>query len=176
MPRFLLNDLARFWRTMAVDFAYKRRQRFTQGWAIRTIKLRMSRKLIYVSGLLVCYECSWHDRFWRDSTSWKNAIIVWLQSKFLATPLEMLAETLLEYNHLGDTAGKIFDAHDGFLGILADTQKRKHLEELGEDEAGNDSIYQEARALSHAFRDGLEELFFDSASGMEKLTKRYGVF
>lgn len=27
VPRFLLNDLARYWRTMAVDFAYKRRTR-----------------------------------------------------------------------------------------------------------------------------------------------------
>lgn len=25
VPRFLLNDIARYWRTMAVDFAYKRR-------------------------------------------------------------------------------------------------------------------------------------------------------
>jgi hypothetical protein len=27
VPRFLLNDFARYWRTMAVDFAYKRRTR-----------------------------------------------------------------------------------------------------------------------------------------------------
>jgi hypothetical protein len=30
VPRFLLNDFARFWRTMAVDFAYKRRRRSSQ--------------------------------------------------------------------------------------------------------------------------------------------------
>jgi predicted nucleotidyltransferase len=37
VPRFLQNDFARYWRTMAVDFAYKLRTRSGEGWAIRNI-------------------------------------------------------------------------------------------------------------------------------------------
>jgi predicted nucleotidyltransferase len=32
VPRFLLNDIVRFWRTMAVDFASKQRDRSGNGW------------------------------------------------------------------------------------------------------------------------------------------------
>ena len=46
VPRFLLNDYVRYWRTMAVDSAQKRRSR--TKWALRELeKLRLSRKLIF---------------------------------------------------------------------------------------------------------------------------------
>lgn len=37
VPRFLLNDFSRFWWTMAVDFAYKRRTRMGEGAVIRNL-------------------------------------------------------------------------------------------------------------------------------------------
>lgn len=58
VPRFLLNDIVRFWRTMAVDFASKQRDRAGAGWGLRNAKLRMSRKLIFASGLLVCFSAN----------------------------------------------------------------------------------------------------------------------
>ena len=57
IPLFLLNDMARYWRTMTVDFAYKQSDRGNARYALRSLKLGISRKLIYASGLLSCFWC-----------------------------------------------------------------------------------------------------------------------
>jgi predicted nucleotidyltransferase len=181
VPHFFLNDVARYWRTMAVDFAYKQRTRFRKGWAIRNIKLRMSRKLIYVSGLLTCF--SFHLGFDEQlrplrcqGTTGPQECIERLRTLLRYTPLEILAATLLRYEHLQPTARKLLDAYDAFLGLLSDKETREHLDKLPPEEDQSDEVSQSARRLSHDFRDGLMELFFDDRTGLSELTKRYGVF
>lgn len=166
---------------MAVDFAYKLRNRSGEGWAIRNIKLRMSRKLIYVSGLLACYSCHFEfgdlkkSEVFQDPSRHKE-VVEYLQKLFSLTPLELVAGVLIGKPHLADTAVKIFDSYDGFLGILADKNKRESLEKLKEEHADVDEVYQQARRFSHMFRDGLLEFFFDTKSEMSDLTMNYGVF
>jgi hypothetical protein len=181
VPRFLQNDFARYWRTMAVDFAYKLRKRAGRGWAIRNVKLRMSRKLIYVSGLLACYRChldySPQDRdvIFADPDRRKE-VVEHMEAVFRGTPLDIVAGVLLGYPHLDEAAKKIFDSYNGFLGILSDDQSRGHLESLTEAYADRDETYQRARQLSHSFRDGLLAVFFDPKSELDDMTKNYGVF
>ncbi len=179
MPRFLLNDFARYWWTMAVDFAYKQRTRFGEGAAIRNIKLRMSRKLIYVSGLLTCFGCALElDDFGpiaRCAEPDNGLEYIDCFRQRLRPPLEVLTGTLLQFAHLEDTARKLLSSYDGFLGMLSDSS-RDQLEKLEADECESDSVYRRARELSHEFRDGLIELFFDEKSGLGKLTRMYGVF
>lgn len=181
VPRFLQNDFARYWRTMAVDFAYKLRDRAGQGWAIRNIKLRMSRKLVYVAGLLACYRChldapvKGRDKLFQDANA-KQEVVSRLQTIFSMTPLEIVSEMLLRYPHLGASAHKILGSYDEFIGILSNNDKRRHLDELSEEAADSDEVYQSARELSHVFREGLLEFFFDPQSEMDTLTKNYGVF
>ena len=181
VPRFLQNDFARYWRTMGVDFAYKLRTRSGKGWAIRNIKLRMSRKLIYVSGMLACFRChvdhtpeEWNE--FAESIDRRGKIVEYFGGVFQETPLEIIAHELLRYPHLDDAARKIFDSYNEFLGMLASSEQRNHLEFLVEEDAESDDLFQKARGLSHTFRDGLLEFFFDNKSGMDKLTKNYGVF
>jgi predicted nucleotidyltransferase len=56
VPRVLLNDIAPYWRTIAVDFMEKQRGQAGGGWGLRSAKLRMSRKLIFASGLVELFQ------------------------------------------------------------------------------------------------------------------------
>ena len=166
---------------MGVDFAYKLRTRSGKGWAIRNIKLRMSRKLIYVSGLLACFRCHLDHtpEEWKEiaeSIDRRRKIVGYFSGVFQETPLEIIAHELLKFPHLDDAARKLFDSYNEFLGMLTSSEQRKRLELLVEEDAESDELYQQARRLSHTFRDGLLEFFFDNDSGMNKLTKNYGVF
>jgi hypothetical protein len=139
VPWFLLNDFARYWRTMAVDFAYKRRSRHGDGAVLRNIKLRMSRKLLYVSALLICFGCDEQFASLKSFATGAHAAapeeraalgIDYLRHQFSHSPLEVLAAKLLQHEHLLPVAGKLFTAYDAFIGILADPERRNRLRNL----------------------------------------------
>ncbi len=178
VPRFLLNDFARYWRTVAVDFAYKRKTRAGKGAPLRNLKLRMSRKLIYASGLLACYWCQLglaQNGPCSEERS-PQACVECLREFMGQTPLEILALIFARAPHLGTSATAVFDAYDGFLGALGDKDRREHLSRLSLDETWDDAEYQEVHQLTRDFHHGLVDLFFDEQSELLELTKRYGVF
>jgi predicted nucleotidyltransferase len=180
VPRFLQNDIARYWRTMAVDFAYKQRQRGGEGWALRSTKLRLSRKLIYASGLLYCFSCA-RDAEIRSlnvaSPSRIQAVIEYLWSLCRRPPIDLLAETFLPYDGLNEAALDICGSYDRFLGLLIDARTRAHLERLSYSEAATDETYELVRSLGHTFQRGLNGLFLEpNETGVFELTKTYGVF
>jgi hypothetical protein len=181
VPRFLLNDFARYWRTMAVDFAYKRRSRSGKGAAIRNLKLRMSRKLLYASGLLTCFGCHLGliqrpTLFPCKSVANTHECVACLRESMRKTPLEILASVFLHFPHLNDAGRTLFDAYDEFLGMLASDAARDALEKLPPRPSPDDPVWSRARGLSHSFRDSLLAMFFDSKSDLNDLTRMYGVF
>jgi hypothetical protein len=178
VPRFLLNDVHRFWRTMCVDYASKYRERAAEGWAIRNVKLRMSRKLIFVAGLITCFSC---DPEWvavRTADPSPNdsveGMACYLGEFVERTPLDILAEVLLRHSAEGPAAS-LLDHYDFFLGRLDDPGVRERLKKLRPEEAATDSVYGEIQQRCGQFERGLEQLFFDSPR-LAPLTRQYGVF
>ena len=183
IPHFLLNDFARYWRTMAVDFADKQHDRFHDGFALRNIKLRMSRKLIYISGLLACFRghLEHPDKkerldFFSKGNSLKVASL--LRSFLEKTPLDLTAETLFEFagHKKRGSVQQFFTAYDEFLGILNDSRKRQSLKDLNPDQLESDCVYREAREISHCFNEAIEKIFLTADNPIGELTIRYGVF
>jgi hypothetical protein len=154
VPRFLLNDIVRFWRTMAVDFASKQRDRGGEGWGLRNAKLRMSRKLIFASGLLTCFSCSLDEKLQAkistdvsDTETARHLNLAHLQEHILQyvgkTPLDIVALAAREYGIETSAAKDLFSAYDDFLGLVADPVKREHLKKLRAEASRQDEVFGE---------------------------------
>lgn len=179
VPRFLLNDIARYWRTLTVDFAQKRRLRDRKGWALRTAKLRMSRKLIYVAGLLTCYSCETEltPEHGESSRARIARVVAHLAALVRKSPLDIAAGTVLRYPSLHDAGRDFFGAYNAFIGILHDAEKRAGLEALRPEDASADPLYHEVQQIGTRFQGALFKIFFDqSDTPIPGLTRRYGVF
>lgn len=179
VPRFLLNDIVRFWRTMCVDFAQKDWDQAGRKWAIRNIKLRMSRKLLFVAGMLmvssVPRDRELADRFQGMPVEARKLMLMDHFVPYVGrTPLEILAEELESASNT--TAKRIFDAYEGFLEVLSDGSKREALQDLTPANAYGDATFDEARAISHDFQSGLTAFFFDECQPLREFIRDYGVF
>lgn len=178
VPHFLQNDVVRYWRTMTVDFAHKRRVRAGSGWALRTAKLRMSRKLMYAAGLLACYSCETSFSEDRDEDGQSRPrVIEFLEELTRKKPLDIVAQVVLQYfGELSGDGSALFAAYDEFLQLLDDADRRDHLESLPPEAADHDEEYEKVRMLGKQFQSALTHMFFDSHTPLPELTKRYGVF
>ena len=182
IPRFLLNDLTRYWRTVTVDFVYKQRADNDEKWALRNAKLRLSRKLIFAAGLLTCFFCHLDADAAAARDPLKEARDVapltdYLERLLSLTPLEKLAKACLDRTVKDETARKIFDHYDRFLAILDDSTKREELTSLrGHPDLRTSSVWREVQEVSHPFHEGLVSLFLRDDPGLSELTMEYGVF
>ncbi len=170
VPRFLLNDIVQFWRTMAVDFASKQRDRGGEGWGLRNTKLRMSRKLIFAAGVLMCFSCQLDEALQSkvssgesDATSARNLNLAHLQSHILncsrLTPIDSVAKAMMEYKIDSSVAKELFTSYDEFLSTIGDKGKRLRLKQLRAEDSGSDSVFKEVQEFSRRFHEALDQFF-----------------
>ena len=110
--RFLLNDIIRFYRTMATDFEHKTSEK-GKDVNVRNIKLTFSRKLLYFSGIITIAETV------QETRPDKIARTLQLLSK---PPLERL-----EYV-FNNRADKVLELYSHFLEKISDEKIRKLIE------------------------------------------------
>jgi hypothetical protein len=179
VPRFLLNDIVRFWRTMAVDFASKQRDRAGEGWGLRNAKLRMSRKLIFASGLLVCFgtnlDSDLRSEISTDKNDIKLKLLQHLRNHLRLTPLEILAGSVERYGIPDQIARELFGSYAEFLEILDDKISRNALKRLRSEHSRTDPTFNLVRKVSRAFEHALDYIFFENKL-LAPLTRKYGVF
>ncbi|MCW3040382.1 MAG: hypothetical protein JWM31_2287, partial [Solirubrobacterales bacterium] len=164
-PRFFLNDIVRYWRTITVDFEGKDRTRGGDGWGLRAAKLRTSRKLLFASGLLPVLEC---HRL--PAAEMLDA----LAADFAAPATDRIAAAFLRYDAI-DLGVRVLAAYDRVLALLDDPEVRAHLVALTEAGSGRSPAFAELRALADQMQAGLLSLLFDDRR-LAPVVREYAIF
>lgn len=148
---FLLNDIVRYYRTMAVDYEFKTVETDNvKPWAIRNIKLIFSRKLLYASGLFSVATTAERTR---------QQKIDELERLFDLTVIDRMEAIC------GAAARPMLLSYNHFLSKLEDTSMRDHLKSLKKEHRQDDTIFRELKNEGHHFTRELLKLFestFDS--------------
>ena len=146
---FLLNDVIRYYRTMAVDYEFKTNEG-SKPWGIRNIKLVFSRKLLYASGLFSVAMTA--DR--------RQEQKIEILEKLFNMPV---IDRMIEICGSSRMEGTLF-SYNQFLARLGNSAVRKRLSELKPDER-DDPTFRDLKNEGHHFTRELLKLFestFDS--------------
>lgn len=140
---FLLNDIIRYYRTIAVDYEFKAFEG-DKPWAIRNIKLIFSRKLLYVSGLF------------------SVALTADLRHDLKIERLEDLFD-LPALDRMREICGDarmvdVIACYNRFLERLADEEYRQKLIDLPK-EGRSDPLFRDLKNEGHHFTRELMKLF-----------------
>ena len=142
---FLLNDIIRYYRTIAVDYEFKiSGNGAPKPWAIRNIKLVFSRKLLYASGLFSIAMTA--DRA-RDEK------IEILEDLFDRPVMERMMAICGE-----GRMAPVVASYNCFLEFLGDPGNREHLTRLQRSERG-DERFRKIKNEGHHFTRELLKLF-----------------
>ncbi len=164
-PRFLLNDLVRYWRTIAVDFEGKHRARAGEGWGLRHAKLRFSRKVLFAGGLLPVLEC--HALPAAEMPAF-------LASRLAEPPLDRLAAAFLAHG-MADAGARALCAYSAFLEMLDDPEQRTALAALSEEAAQASPLFARVREHGDELQAALLALLFEDRE-LELLVRDYLIF
>jgi hypothetical protein len=164
---------------MASDYASKMWERQREGWGIRNVKLRFSRKLLFIWGLLASFAAELfpspelHEA--ENDGEYFRMLANLIRTLTDVPPLELLARVVLdcEDRNVGQA---IFSSYDQFLAVLTDPQARKTLEAVPFEGALAEPAYAGLRDASQQFREGVTRLFFDVHPKLPDLIRKFGVF
>jgi len=137
LSRFFLNDIIRFYRTMATDFEYKVSED-RKLWGVRNIKLTFSRKLLYFGGVITVAETAQKTR----------------ETKIQETLTLLNMSPLERINYLVVSGSeKVFKSYDYFLEKLSNSKIREELDKASVEQVPieNPEVFREMKNESKHF-------------------------
>jgi hypothetical protein len=162
-PRFFLNDVMRYWRTIAVDFAGKHRDDDAK-WGLRNAKLRTSRKMLFAGGLVPILRC--HALRHADAAAF-------LAQQLALPATDRVADAFLAAGQ-HDAGVRCLGAYDRWTGMVGDPAVRDELSALDRETAMASPTFQEVRRLAAELQNGLLALLFETS--LAPAVREYAIF
>lgn len=151
IPRFLLNDMIRYYRTIATDFEFKTSER-NKEWGLRNVKLRFSRKLIYFSGVVVAAELHDLDQQLKIDRA---------QELFDKPVLERISSLSTEIPATED----LLNAYEAFTQKIAEPVIREKLEKVRKESRDECPEYVQLKEAADEFSKALHQWLFQKYPG-----------
>lgn len=172
VPRFLVNDLARYWRQLTVD--YQAKSESNSQSALRRLKLLVPRKFTYASSVLPLLTLELRDI---EQESVVDRVVETFQKpptlRFLEE-IEYLESMYPEANIARDGLAAV-DAVERFNGLLGNSSWREQINGISSrEEAASVPEFKEARQIARDLEVALDTIFFSSP--LETLTRKHLVF
>jgi len=131
IPKFLLNDIIRYYRTITTDFEQKVTED-NKPWGIRQVKLRFSRKILYFGGIIAVAESAHAANAPKQAQLKQWFDYPGLERLYQAAPnQERVKEVMALYND--------------FMRVISDAEQRKELESLAREDRASSDLYQELK-------------------------------
>ncbi len=174
VPRFFLNDLMRYWRTITVDYAAKQWMDGREASHLRRVKLLTSRKILFAgtfaTGLTASYLAD-------DERRLSERIQEHIASQCDQTPLDRLMALHEKLGSDGQAAlVRVLRAYCSFVSCMASEQD-KSLIKNGFPDADHQSsnLRMRVEKITDDIQEGLEQIFFDDPY-LASLTRSFGLF
>ena len=159
-PRFLLNDVIRYWRTLAVDFGAKKWRALTDDWYVRYAKLLTTRKVLFAGSLaaMLTVPDALRPKYdaGDDAQVVYDALVSHLKQSFDLPPLARLMALHPKLGEEGkEHLAAVLAAYEDMITLLSEKGIRDRL---------NDEVYTDLRndvdRIAAQIGDGLEQVFF----------------
>jgi hypothetical protein len=169
IPRFLLNDLARYWHTLTIDYQAKTSQH--APYSVRYFKLLLARKFTYLSSVLPLLALGLGS----EPVLSQDELADRLTSSFLRPPILRFLDSCRAIQESGGDVGghasAALAAVESFNGLLAGSDWRKEIELEATASPRSGPRYDQGRTLAKQLQEAFVGILFSPE--LAPLTQRY---
>lgn len=156
VPRFLLNDLLRYWRTVAVDYEAKRWRGRATPWGLRYLKLLITRKLLIAGSVVSLFMTPGRTHEEDDSP------LTHLSGQFQLRALERVAQlAAIDDDVIRGAVREILVIADWFSDRLSDEQFRNDVSSVTDAKAESPAFL-EAKDRGRALHAHIETILYET--------------